>query len=156
MLHANKPVAAIYMSHDAEHAVYVQSLPGSAKLLHRARYSMRWGDMDAFGHLNNAKYFTYFEQARVDWLASIGTTHDLVLANVSCTFLRPLKFPALIEIELYGGNPGNSSMDSFYCLKNTDEDSVMCAIGHGTIVWYDHRKGHSIPVPSIVRNALNA
>ncbi|HED52541.1 MAG TPA: hypothetical protein ENI83_03195 [Gammaproteobacteria bacterium] len=47
---------------------------------------MRWGDMDAFGHLNNAKYFTCFEQARVDWLLSIGTTHDLVLANISCPF----------------------------------------------------------------------
>ncbi|TCK16959.1 acyl-CoA thioester hydrolase [Thiogranum longum] len=143
------------MNRNAERAIYVQSLPGSAKRLHRAQYVMRWGDMDAFGHLNNAKYFTYFEQARVDWLVSLETTHDLVLANVSCTFVRPLKFPALIEVELYGANPGNSSMDSFYCLQDTNENSTIYAIGHGTIVWYDHKKGCPIPIPSVVRKALN-
>lgn len=136
------------------HAVYVQSLPESARLLQRARYVMRWGDMDAFGHLNNAVYFTYFEQARVDWLVSLGTGHELVLANISCTFLKPLKFPALIEVELYGDNPGNSSMDSYYCLRNVDEDNALCAIGHGTIVWYDHNKGCAIPMPSIVRKEM--
>jgi acyl-CoA thioester hydrolase len=142
------------MSNDADKAVYVRSLPESARLLHRARYVMRWGDMDAFGHLNNAKYFTCFEQARVDWLVSLGTTHDLVLANVSCTFLRPLQFPATIEVELYGDNPGNSSMDSFYCLRNLDDDKQLCAIGHGTIVWYDHQNACVIPIPPIVREAL--
>jgi len=134
---------------------YVRALPDSAKLLHRARYVMRWGDMDAFGHLNNAMYFTYFEQARVDWLVSLGITHDLVLANVSCTFLHALKFPATIEVDLYGGPPGNSSMDSYYLLRNTDADEPLCAIGHGVIVWYDHQNGSAIPVPSVVRECLN-
>jgi len=137
-----------------EQAVYVRALPESAKLLHCARYVMRWGDMDAFGHLNNAMYFTYFEQARVDWLASLGTRHDLVLANVSCTFLHALKFPATIEVELYGGQPGGSSMDSYYLLRNFDDNNQLCAIGHGTIVWYDHESSSAIPVPSVVRNCL--
>lgn len=137
-----------------EQAVYVRALPKSAKLLHRAGYIMRWGDMDAFGHLNNAMYFTYFEQARVDWLASLGAGHDLVLANISCTFLHALKFPATIEVELYGGKPGGSSMESYYQLRNLEKDNQVCAIGHGTIVWYDHKKSSAIPVPPVVRNCL--
>jgi acyl-CoA thioester hydrolase len=141
------------MSKEEDRAVYVQSLPESARLLHRAHYVMRWSDMDAFGHLNNAMYFTYFEQARVDWLMSLGTTHDLVLANVSCTFLRPLKFPATIELELYGDNPGNASLDSYYCLGKHD-DKQLCAMGHGTIVWYDHQKGRVMPIPTVVRKHL--
>jgi acyl-CoA thioester hydrolase len=141
------------MSRDKDRTVYIKSLPESARLLHHARYVMRWGDMDAFGHLNNASYFTYFEQARVDWLMSLGTTHDLVLANVSCTFKRPIKFPATIDLELYGDNPGKSSLDSYYCLSNND-DKQLCAIGHGTIVWYDHKNACVIPIPSVVRKAL--
>jgi acyl-CoA thioester hydrolase len=137
-----------------EQAVYVGALPETAKFLHRSEYIMRWGDMDAFGHLNNAMYFTYFEQARVDWLASLGTRHDLVLANVSCTFLRALKFPATIEVELYGGEPGGSSLDSYYLLRSRGEENQLCAIGHGTIVWYDHGNSSVIPVPSVVRNCL--
>jgi len=137
-----------------EHAVYLRALPESAKLLHRAQYIMRWGDMDAFGHLNNAVYFTYFEQVRVDWLSSLGTTHDLVLANVSCTFLHALKFPATIEVELYGGQPGGSSMESYYLLRNLDKDNQLCTIGHGTIVWYDHNNSSATSVPSVVRNCL--
>ncbi len=144
------------MSTDKDRAVYVRTLPDSAKLLHRGCYTMRWGDMDAFGHLNNAKYFTYFEQARVDWLLSIGTTHDLVLANISCTFICPLKFPATIAVELYGDAPGNSSMDSYYQLWNVDADNQLCAIGHGTIVWYDHHNVCVIPIPSVVRHCLEA
>lgn len=142
------------MTDTDKHVKYARALPDAAKLLHRAAYVMRWGDMDAFGHLNNAMYFTYFEQVRVDWLASLGITHDLVLANVSCTFLHALKFPAKIEVELYGAQPGNSSMDSFYLLRNLDEDKLLCAIGHGTIVWYDHQNASTTPVPSVVRDCL--
>jgi len=136
-------------------AVYLTTLPESASLLHVARYTMRWGDMDAFGHLNNAKYFTYFEQARVDWLMSIGIAHDLVLANISCTFLHALKFPATLEVELYGRERGEHSVDSYYLLHNLDENGKLCAIAHGTIVWYDHENARAMPVPDAVRNCLN-
>ena len=41
-------------------------------LLHEHRLDIRWGDMDALGHVNNVIYFRYFEQARASWLATIG------------------------------------------------------------------------------------
>jgi len=143
------------MNETNDKATYVRTLPESARLLHRSRYVMRWGDMDAFDHLNNAMYFTYFEQVRVDWLVALGITHDLVLANVSCTFLLPLKFPATIEVELYGGPAGKHSMDSYYLLRNRDDGNTLCAIGHGAIVWYDHKNARAMPVPSVVRESLN-
>jgi len=142
------------MSIESGHPVYVRDVPDSAKLLYRAQYVMRWGDMDAFGHLNNAMYFTYFEQVRVDWLLSLGTTHSMVLANVSCTFICPLKFPATIEVALFGDQPGNSSMHSYYQLYNLDDGKQLCAIGHGTIVWYEHEKDSVIAIPSVVRQSL--
>ena len=45
-----------------------------------------------------------FEQVRADWLRTLGVDHELVLANVSCTFFRPLSFPADTEVALYAGH----------------------------------------------------
>ncbi|MCO6412791.1 MAG: acyl-CoA thioesterase [Thiogranum sp.] len=126
---------------------YLAAVPAGARFLHSSLYSMRWSDMDAFGHVNNACYFTYFEQVRVDWLDAIGCGHDLVLANVSCSFLKPLKFPATLEVRLYAGEPGRSSLDSYYEILDHSQNRRICAVGHGTIVWYDHRNGHSVPIP---------
>jgi acyl-CoA thioester hydrolase len=68
-------------------------------LVHVAHMPIRWGDMDAMGHVNNAVYFRYLEQARIEWFAHIdcvpapenGT--GAVIINAHCTFLRQLKFP---------------------------------------------------------------
>lgn len=58
---------------------------------------MRWGDMDAVGHLNNTYYFRYLEQVRIEWLNSLGYGIDPegigpVLANTACTFRKQLTY----------------------------------------------------------------
>ena len=82
---------------------YIENLPAQARHLHTARYTMRWADMDAFGHVNNATCFTCFEQVRIDWLAALGEAHELVLASVSCTFFKPLIYPGEVEVALFVG-----------------------------------------------------
>ena len=133
---------------------YLKALPDDTYLLHRSVYTMRWSDMDAFGHVNNAMYFTYFEQARVDWLDSIGVAHGLVLANISCTFLQPLKYPAELEVRLYAGPHGSSSLNTYYEVRDRPEAGQLCALGHGTIVWYDAAVGRSQPIPEVVLEHL--
>ncbi len=133
---------------------YLKTLPNNAYLLHRSLYTMRWSDMDAFGHVNNAMYFTYFEQARVDWLDSIGVAHGLVLANISCTFIQPLKYPDELEVRLYAGPPGRSSLDTYYEIYDKAGAGALCAIAHGTIVWYDQAAGCSREIPDKVREHL--
>ena len=139
---------------DAGSVSYLRSVPAGARLLQSSVYTMRWSDMDAFGHVNNACYFTYFEQVRVDWLTSIGASHDLVLANVSCTFLKPLHYPAALEVRLYAGRPRRSSLDSYYEILDQSNDNRLCSVGHGTIVWYDHEAGHSVWIPEPVLRHL--
>lgn len=133
---------------------YVETLPDDIRRLYTSRYTMRWGDMDAFGHVNNSTYFTYFEQVRVDWLASLGEGHGLVLANVSCTFFRPLVYPGDIDVTLYAGRTGRTSLDSYYEIRRVDQPEAVCARGHGTIIWFDHAAGSSIPIPEVVRRQL--
>ncbi len=143
------------MTSDAETTPrYLKALPDDVYLLHRSLYTMRWSDMDAFGHVNNAMYFTYFEQARVDWLDAIDVAHGLVLANISCTFIQPLKYPDELEVRLYAGPPGRSSLDSYYEIYDRAGAGARCAIAHGTIVWYDHVAGRSSEIPGEVREHL--
>ena len=63
------------------------------KLIHISRIKIRWGDMDAFGHVNNTVYFRYMEQTRIDWLdtaeGAADDGHGPVIVNAHCTFLRP-------------------------------------------------------------------
>ncbi len=67
-----------------------------------AEVTVRWGDMDAMRHVNNSRYFTYFEQARVNWLASVESGWEgrrgPTLARASCDFRRPLTYPATLEV----------------------------------------------------------
>lgn len=133
---------------------YIDAIPDSARRLHVAQYVVRWSDMDNFGHVNNAKYFTYFEQVRIDWLRQMGEEHSIVLATVGCTFLRPARFPASLQVTLYADNPGTRSLDSYYAIRDVDDPSVLYTLGHGTVVWFDHASGKSIPIPSRIRRLL--
>ena len=66
-------------------------LPEQMKLSHEMVIPIRWGDMDAMGHLNNASYFRFFETVRIDWFRSLGIRLDpsgegIVIVNAFCLF----------------------------------------------------------------------
>ena len=136
-----------------ERPVYIDRVPDQAVRLHESLYTIRWSDMDAFGHVNNAMYFTYFEQVRIDWLGTLGAGHRLVLATVGCTFREAVVYPATLRVRLYAGRVGRSSLDTWYEILDAD-DGRLYTVGHGTIVWYDHEAGHAIPIPPDVRAVL--
>ena len=60
---------------------------------------IRWGDMDAFGHVNNTVYFRYMEQVRISWFEQLGIVagngegEGPVLVNASMEFLKQLHYP---------------------------------------------------------------
>jgi acyl-CoA thioester hydrolase len=62
--------------------------------MHEKRIEIRWRDMDAFGHVNNAVFLTYLEECRDELMAealgAIGTVDDFVLARVAIDFRRSL------------------------------------------------------------------
>ena len=77
--------------------------------------------MDLFRHVNNTIYFRYMEQARLEWLhaqgpqyADIDAEEGPVIANASCEFLAPLVYPGDIEVRMFLGKPGRTSIASFY------------------------------------------
>jgi acyl-CoA thioester hydrolase len=130
-------------------------------LVHTSHQPLRWGDMDALGHVNNTVYFRYMEQARIEWilaqeagggfLSRTGT--GPVIVNASCTFLVPLVYPGEVEVRMYLGEPGRSSVATHYEL---DKGGKRAAEGAAKMVWIDLASGRSVPLPDAVRAAAHA
>ena len=127
-----------------------------AKLIYTARIPVRWGDMDAYGHVNNTGYFRFGEQAACKWIEHIGFRVSPeegtgpVIINASCTFLAPVNYPATVIIKMYAGDPGRSSVMTWYELFIEGEDRLY-AEGAAKTVWMDMRSGKSAPLPDKVR-----
>lgn len=121
------------------------------KHVHSARIAIRWGDMDAFGHVNNTVYFRYMEQARIEWLQQIGGNFSVeqgpVLINAQCSFLRQLKYPGEVEVRSYIGTIGRSSFETMYEIGRVDMPGVIFAEGAAKIVWIDFNLEKSVPLP---------
>lgn len=122
---------------------------------------MRWGDMDALGHINNTLFFRYMEQARCDWIYQFGGTLDpnniegFVVINAQCTFLRQLTFPGQVRVNVWLGEVGRSSVMSYYELHkinpNGELDANPYATGAAKMVWVHYAEGKSRPLPDFVR-----
>ncbi len=131
----------------------LDALPDAAQHVHTATMSVRWGDLDAAGHVNNSRFFTYFEEARVDWLGTalddpLFTESGPVLANATCTFKRPLTHPATLVIDVYATPPGNSSMKTAYDAK-LKRSGEQVATGTAVLVWVSVETGEPTPVPNL-------
>jgi acyl-CoA thioester hydrolase len=131
-------------------------LPEHKKLTHQVTMPIRWGDMDAMGHVNNTIYFRYFEVARLDWIFKVGGATDPqgqgpVIVNAFCNFVRQLEFPGDILVKHYVANPGRSSFDTYLTLERTDEPGVIYAEGGAKTVWTDYRAKKAIPLPDWMR-----
>ena len=124
--------------------------------VHAIRIPVRWGDMDALGHVNNTVYFRFTEQARIEWLHSLGFADIVdvdegpVIINASCTFFRPITYPATVEIRMLIGKPGRSSLPTFYEIRCVGDDTLY-AEGASKIVWWNPRTGKSLPLPDFIR-----
>jgi len=124
-------------------------------LVHSTTIPIRWGDMDALGHVNNTVYFRYMEQARIEWLDAvrerIGPFPGLgvVIVNASCTFIEPLEYPGTVEVRMFVGKPGRSSVESHYELW---KEGRKYAEGAAKIVWIDLKTQRSAPLPERLRS----
>ncbi len=127
------------------------------KLVHVERIPIRWGDMDAMGHVNNTVYFRYMEQARIAWFDALlpdrGAPDGLgiVVVTSSCNFRRPLTYPGTVDVRLFAGVPGGSSVPTFYELQVGGE---LYADGEATVVFIDLRSQKPVRIPERIRSLL--
>ena len=131
-------------------------LPETRKLVHEMTIPIRWGDMDAMGHVNNTVYFRYLETVRIEWLTTLGAQPDPsgqgpVIVNAFCNFHKQLEFPGTVRIRMYVSDPGRSSFESWATLEREDDPGVVYASGGATTVWVDFPAQKSAPLPDWLR-----
>jgi acyl-CoA thioester hydrolase len=123
---------------------------------------VRWGDMDIMGHVNNARYFTYCESARMGYFEAVhliahkeAETHGPALAAANLNFRRQVRWPAELDVETRVTEIGRSSFKMEYELIQRDTGE-RAADGTGVVVWVDYATGRSIPLPESLKAEIRA
>lgn len=134
--------------------------------LHRSLIPLRWGDLDAFGHLNNVQFFRLMEQARVEWLEALGEfppagmtpaqsgqTAMPVAARIECNFRQQVLYPGTLQVSLAAGRVGRSSVELRNEIRSGDGLELL-ADGVVVMVWVGVDSGRPVELPPAVRAAV--
>ena len=123
---------------------------------------VRYGDLDPQGHVNNAKYLTYFEQGRIAYIANLGLWDRLhfsdigiILADIHVTFRAPVLFGQKIQVGARVTRLGNKSLTMEYRLEEIASAQEL-ACGSSALVTYDYRTAATIPIPDHWRQAISS
>lgn len=126
-------------------------------VVHRLEMDVRWRDMDAFNHVNNASYLGYIEEARVRWFRSLsedwaGVGSAPIMAAVTVNYRRPISWPETLVVELIAERAGNKSLTLGHRISSAGDPATLYCDGHTVLVWVD-REGRSVLLPGHVRAA---
>jgi acyl-CoA thioester hydrolase len=119
---------------------------------------VRFRDLDPMGHVNNAVFLTYIEQARVTYLAEVGAASGLedmnmVVARVEIDFKAPVRLGQEVEISVRATRFGTKSFDLDYVLR---VDGVVVAEATSVQVAYDYERQQPKELPSEWREKMTA
>lgn len=136
-------------------------LPEQKKLVYETRFPVRWGDMDAMGHVNNAQYFRYLETARIDWMNSIGVNpqpggQGPVIVNAFCNFYQQLTYPDEVLLKMFVSDPARATFETWATMERVGQPGVICAAGGGTVIWVDFPKQKATELPDWLRSMVTA
>jgi acyl-CoA thioester hydrolase len=115
---------------------------------------VRYADLDPQGHVNNARFLTFFEQARVSYLVRLGLFSKdqsflevgIIIADAQVTFLAPVYFGQDVQVGVRVSRIGNKSLTMEYRVLD-GPDGKELAIGSTTLVAYDYHRHQTLPVP---------
>lgn len=136
-----------------------QSAPAQ-RVLMRVPLEVRWRDLDAFNHVNNSKYLSYLEEARLQWMLTLpgqGLDERVapVVAAAQLNYRRPIEWPAQVTVELFVERLGNTSVTVGHRIlgERGGTSPILFCDGHVVMVWIDRTSGSAAPLPTAVRNA---
>ncbi len=124
---------------------------------------VRYGDLDAQGHVNNAKFVTYMEAARFKYLERVGLIQPgtpwedlgIIIAEVQCAYKAPVQYPETLRIYVRTSAVGNKSFTFEYRMHRASDGTVV-ATGRSVQVAYDYRNAQTMRVPEAWRERLSA
>ena len=123
---------------------------------------VQWGDMDAFGHVNNAVPIRWYESARIAYLERVGLSDMMagegigpILAAISCDYRKQINYPDTVHIGARIGSIGRSSFTMLHAAVS-EAGNWICADGESTIVVFDYNTHRPVRVPDAIREAVAA
>lgn len=114
--------------------------------------TVRFSDVDMYGHLNNVVPFSYFEHARIEYFKAIDVKNNWgskeekcvpVAADLQCDYLQQVYYGEKLRIYVKTARVGNSSLDIHYMVKNEKDEIVIT--GRGALVQIDKETGRPQP-----------
>lgn len=128
--------------------------------MHEIEIRVRFCETDALGHINNASYFQYMEEARIRFFEDLGykiedksKSWNFVVASVGCDFINQGFFNQSIKIQTSVKRIGSKS----FTLENLMIDSQtkkLIAKGHAVVVIFDFESQKSTSIPEYLREGL--
>jgi acyl-CoA thioester hydrolase len=120
---------------------------------------VRFRDLDAMGHVNNAVFFTYFEEGRKHFSKKVFEVSDIsdfkfIMAHIQCDFIKPIQFNDRVILQMWVKNIGTKSFSFEYRLVDFFDEAMVYATGKSIQVSYDYEKNRSIEVPAKMRERL--
>lgn len=122
--------------------------------------AVRWGDMDAYQHVNNVSYLRYFESGRMAYFDALEVADFLgldgvgpILAETSCRYRFPLTYPDRLSIGVRVENLAEDRFTQQYIVISHRHARV-AATGTGTVVTFDYPSGRKAPIPPRVRRRI--
>ncbi len=114
--------------------------------------TIRFRDIDAMGHVNNALYLTYFEEGRKAFLAeALGIIHHadypFILANITCDYLKPIMLEDRVALDVWISETGTRSFTFAYELRGLTESGTVFGRGSSVMVMYDYAGGKTVTIP---------
>ncbi len=115
---------------------------------------VRYGDLDPQGHVNNANFLTYLEQARINYLVNLGLFSrklafmdvGIILADAHVKFISPVFFDSDLHADVQVTRLGNKSLTMAYRLQEAT-GGLEIATATTVLVTYDYRTSETISIP---------
>ena len=120
---------------------------------------VRFRDLDALGHVNNAVFFTYFEEGRKHKSKKVFgvlnvSDFKFIMAHIQCDFLRPIQFNDHVILQMWVKDIVTKSFSFEYRLVDFSDETRVYATGESIQVCYDYEKNRSIEVPAKMKERL--
>lgn len=136
-----------------------ESRPAAAQVLASIPVHVRWHDLDAFNHVNNASFLILLEEARLQWLRHVpgewfGEHAMPVMAAINLQYLKPITWPAEIDVVLTCERMGATSVTLGNRVVERNDHTCIYADGTIVMVWIDPATGASVPLPQAIRAAI--
>ena len=123
---------------------------------------VRYGDLDPQGHLNNSKYLTYFEQARIRYFVELGLFEigqsfmdvGVIMAESKVTYHAAVEYGTPVKTGVCTCRLGNKSMTVEQAIVHAETGEVF-ASGYVILVAFDYHTQKSIPIPEKMRTVIS-